>query len=865
MTTRPRRTVRRAVAIVLLGALTLTVPGASAQAPPFEDHLRAYSIVPPGQEGNVTALELASGDYGAHYDDQREMYASLINDDDVTEAELSDYFHSMQFGPDGAVERTYSPRAGVTVERDSFGIPHIYGDSIEDATFALGYVSAEDRMWQMDVFRHAARGTLAGFVGPDYIDMDIATRREGYTEAEVQEMFDSLDDRFGDTGATVQVGLQAYADGINAYIADLMLTPDQLPVEYAATGNPFPVHPEEWTVTDTLFLVILQLRSFGETAGTEMQNAGLFAHLAERLGKKAGRKVYNDIVFQNQPRSYTSIRPADGKFPSQDLGPVDWSSVAVPDQAEELAAQEASEQAMRNGLLKAMGFTKPASNALIVSGDLSATGNPLQIGAPQVGYSVPQFFMDIDVHAPGIDFRGPAVPGASALIPLGRGRDYAWTLTTGYSDAVDVRAELLCEPDGGEVTQDSNNYMFEGDCLPMESREETFELKPPPTDPGPPTSETHTFYRTVHGPVSARGTVEGKPVAFAKERYFWMREVDSVPAFYRWNTEVEDIDDFAAAAEDFTMSFNALYVDHDHIGYFHVGKYPLRHTGVHPSLPVWGTGEWEWQGEVSFADQPKIVDPKQGWLVNWNNKPARSWDNMDGIKWGSIHRVELLADEMKRRIEDEGKLELSDLVDVIRTAATQDVRGLYLGPRMMKLLKKVTLKGNGVAARSEIKTWIAQGANRFNRDGDEFMDDSVAVAVFDQWYRNTVHRVFDDELGEDGYDKVAAEVFGSSMWFDFSSYLDTLFNKRTSGRLARNYCDDRDTKKKHESCRFQVIQAWRQTLHQLKKDQGADVSAWTAPAEWIHFDAQGAGSVEDIPWQNRGTHNQVIEVLSDGG
>ncbi len=859
-TRRPRRSVLRTTAVLLLGAMALSVPGVSAQTPEFEDRLRAYSIVPPGQEGNVTAAEFANGDFGAHYDDQREMYAALINDDDVTEAELADYFHSMQFGPDGAIERTYEPRAGVTVERDSFGIPHIYGDTIEDATFALGYVSAEDRLWQMDVFRHAARGTLAGFVGPDYIDMDIATRREGYTEAEVQEMFDSLDERFGETGVTVQVGLQAYADGVNAYIEELLLAPDQAPVEYAATGNPFPMFPEEWTVNDTLFLVILQLREFGETAGTEMQNAGLFAHLTDRLGNKAGRRSYNDLIFQNQRRSYTSIRPADGKFPNQDLGKIDWSSVAVPDQAEELAEKEADEQAMRSGLLKAMGFTKPASNALIVSGELSATGNPLQIGAPQVGYSVPQFFMDIDVHAPGIDFRGPAVPGASALIPLGRGRDYAWTLTTGYSDAVDVRAELLCEPGGGEVTQESNSYMFEGDCVAMESREETFDLKPPPTDPGPPSSETHTFYRTVHGPVFSRGTVEGAPVAFVKQRNFWMREVDSVPAFYRWNTAVEDIDDFEAAAEDFTMSFNAHYVDHDNIGYFHVGKYPLRQAGQHPSLPVWGTGDWEWEGEVSFADQPKVVDPEQGWLVNWNNKPARSWDNMDGIKWGSIHRVELLADEMKRRIEANGELELSDLVDVIRIAATQDVRGLYLGPKMLKLLSSVKVKGIGSTALPAVTQWISDGAHRMNQDGDELMDASLAVAVFDRWYLNTVHRILDDELGTDGYEKVAAAVLNDSMWFDFSSYLDLVLGKKASKSLARNYCDNRDTKK-HESCRAQVIAAWRATLKALKDEQGTDPAAWTAPAEWIQFSAQGAGGVDDIPWQNRGTHNQVIEVL----
>ncbi len=851
-----------ALGLAALLAAALAAPAAVAQTPLYEDHLRAYSIVPPGQEGNVTAAEFAADDFGPHYSDQLETYASLIEDDDVTDAEIPDYFHEMQFGLTGTAERTYQPTAGVTVQRDSLGIPHINADSIETAEFALGYVSAEDRLWQMDIFRHAARGTLSEFVGEDYLEMDIVTRREGYTEAEVQKMFDDLDDKFGDVGKTLQDGLTQYAAGVNAYIDSLATQPDQVPVEYAATGNPFPAFPEQWTVSDTLFLVVLQLREFGETAGTEMENAGLFAHLEGRLGKKKGRAAYDDFVFQNEARSYTSIRKADGRFPSQNLKEVEWASVAIPDQAEELAEKTAAETAMRQGFLQKMGFKKPASNALIVSGDLTTSGNPMQIGAPQVGYSVPQFFMDIDVHAPGIDFRGPAVPGASALVPLGRGSDYAWSLTTGYSDAVDTRAELLCDPEGGEVTTDSNAYIYNGECKAMESRSETFVVKPPPTSPAPPSVEQRTFYRTIHGPVFSRGTIDGAPVAFVKQRNFWMREIDSLPPFYKWNTEIDDISDFEAAASEFTMSFNAHYVDHDNIAYFHVGKYPLRKPGVQPSLPIWGTGEWEWQGEVSFADQPKVVNPTQGWLVNWNNKPARAWDNMDGIKWGSIHRVELLADEMKRRVTA-GKLELSDLVDVIRNAATQDVRGLYLGPKMLRFAAKSKL--DGVKAKDAIAIvgdWIDSGAHRFNQDRNGLMDDGNAIAIFQGWYENAVHEIFDDELGEDGYDLVEAPVIGSSMWFDYSSYLDVIFKKGARKHMARRYCDDMETKRR-ESCRSVVVKALKKTISQLSKEQGQNPGNWTFPAEWIEFSAQGAGSVPHIPWQNRGTHNQVIEVLSN--
>jgi acyl-homoserine lactone acylase PvdQ len=421
--------------------------------------MEAYSIVPPGQEGNVTPEEVAAGSFGPHFDDQRELYASLIDDSNVTGAELKDYFHSMQFGPN-EIEREYEPIEGVAVYRDEYGVPHIYADSFAGASHALGYTTAEDRIWEMDVFRHAARGELSTLIGPDYLEMDIASRREGYTEEEVQKMFDDLDDEFGKTGKTVQEGLEAYAAGVNQYIAELRTNPDRCPAEYNVLGNPCPEpDPADWTPLDTLFVAILQLRVFGETAGSELDNAGLYAHLVEKLGAKLGPKVYEDLLSRNDRRSATSIAPGDGKFPSQALGKTSRKSFAIPDGAAELARQTSREQKALRDFLATMGFRAPASNALLVSTKESASGNPMQIGAPQVGYAVPSFFWDVDVHVSGkqeAHFRGPAVPGASALVPLGRGPDYAWTLTTGYSDAVDTKVELLCEPEGGEPAQDSN-------------------------------------------------------------------------------------------------------------------------------------------------------------------------------------------------------------------------------------------------------------------------------------------------------------------------------------------------------------------------------------------------------------------------
>jgi acyl-homoserine lactone acylase PvdQ len=523
------------------------------------------------------------------------------------------------------------------------------------------------------------------------------------------------------------------------------------------------------------------------------------------------------------------------------------------------------------------------SNAMIVSQEESKTGNPLQWGAPQVGYANPSFFMDIDVHVPNsnVHYRGPAVPAASVLIPLGRGSDFAWTLTTGYSDAVDTKIEKLCNPDGGEATQDSDGYIYKGKCRKMTSRTETWEIAPtlPPSEPQPARSEERTFYRTVHGPVFERGTVKGKPVAFVKDRYFWKQELDSVAAFYKWNTRVRDIGDFRQAAGEFSMNFNAFYADSEDIGWFHVGYLPKRPKGMHPSLPTWGTGKWEFGKRFPFGKHPKAINPEQGWLANWNNKPSIAWDNTDQCcagsrKWGAIQRVSLLQDQLENMLAGAGKVDMSDVVDVARIAATQDARGVYLGKKLTTMAA-----GAGPADKQEqlaaglaaINTWIESGANRHNRDDNpDAMDDSPALALFDYWWDLIVKNVYEDELGTRGFELLGVSSMdyapntsaGGGFFFDFSSYLANLLNPKAKKKLALDYCDDRETDGK-ETCKQVVGDALVQAYDAIVAEQGADMSAWEKAPENIVFQELGAGSQDPIPWQNRGTHNHIAEILED--
>jgi penicillin amidase len=276
---------------------------------------------------------------------------------------------------------------------------------------------------------------------------------------------------------------------------------------------------------------------------------------------------------------------------------------------------------------------------------------------------------------------------------------------------------------------------------------------------------------------------------------------------------------------------------------------------------------------VPFRRHPKAINPDIGWVANWNNKPAVGWDNYDGIKWGPVHRVQLLQDQMHELLDGRGKARLSDLVEVIKNAATQDARGVYLGPRLLRI------GSEGVAADSReaqaldlVRTWVRAGSHRLNRnwdgdvdgdgapDEDENEDNGPPVVIFDTWYDTLIHQIFDDELGDQGFDLIPAPIADRDMWFDFSSFVKNLLNKRARSAYARNYCDDRGTQST-ETCAQLIRRSLSQAVDFLTRDQGDDMAAWTTEAWFNEFQELGLGSVRKMPWQNRGTHNHVIEIL----
>src|SRR3954452_24286290 len=286
----------------LAGALLAVLPAAaSAQLPVSGPAPGGYrendsggflNVLPPGENGFDNALDLAAFEgtqsRPAHSDDQLPLYGDLLRGyPRLTDANLGNYFKDASFGvkpEDG--ERTYNPRADVTIVRDRYGVPHIYGKTRVGAEFGIVYATAEDRLFFLDVFRHVGRAQLSSFAGGapanrafDHLVWTVAP----YTEEDLQRQIDQVRPGFEAESAMLRADLDQYVAGINRYIAEARLDPTKMPAEYAAIGRP--QGPENWKATDTVTTALVVGAILGVGGGGELASAQALLAAQARYGR----------------------------------------------------------------------------------------------------------------------------------------------------------------------------------------------------------------------------------------------------------------------------------------------------------------------------------------------------------------------------------------------------------------------------------------------------------------------------------------------------------------------------------------------------------------------------------------------------
>ncbi len=729
---------------------------------------------------------------------------------------MSSYFKDATFGVQaGQEQRTYSPRAGVTIIRDAnFGLPHVYGVTRSDTIFGAGYVGAEDRLFFMDVLRHSGRGQLSGFAGGSNKAMDAQVWGIApYTEADLQEQIDKADDLYGTEGAQLGQDLNDYVAGINQYISRGPHRPDQdagrvLRDRQGARG------------------LAADGRDRDRIAGRRDLRQGRRQRGPERA-RAAGRQ---EPLRRRVRRAGVARLPPPGRPGGADhrpeRHPFDYptqrgtSGVALPDEGTVVDPPNNGSGLLGTGTLGGLlgGFTGlgGASNALLVSGAESESGRPVAVMGPQVAYFMPQILLEQDLHGPDIDAIGASFPGVSPYVLLGHGQDFAWSATSAGQDIIDTFAEKLCEPDGSAPTVQSTNYLYKGDCRPMEILTRVNEITPNPGDPSPPESFTLEAQRTVHGIVYKRGRVDGDPVAFVRQRSTYFHEADAARAFADLNrpSKVQNVQDFQRVVSKINFTFNWFYSDNRDIGYFNSGDNPVRAPGADPDLPNWGTGEYDWQGwettfktaqYTPFEEHPQVVN--QSYITSWNNKQAPGYDAADdNYAYGPVHRSQSLDEQVQQRIGGAAKMNLPELIDSMEVAGSVDLRATQVLQLMLDVVGTPS-DPQQLAAVQTLQSWIDSGGLRRDPDGDGVYAHSDAIKILDSWWPRALEAEFKAEMGDGFFDAVKAMMhfdndphgdgdhLGSAYidgWYGFvSKDLRRVLGQSAQEPFSRTYCGAR--------------------------------------------------------------------------
>ncbi len=885
---------KRVRATLLAAALLcLTAAPAGAQTtPPYgqNDAGGFLNVLPPGEAGVDNVVQLAAftalRTVPPNFADQQPLYENLVYaDPTLTDAQVPSYFKDATFGVQaGGAVRTETPEPGLTIVRDSYDVPHIYGDTRAAVMFGAGYAGAEDRLFLMDVLRHTGRATLSSFAGGSRSNRAMDEGQWAlapYTERDLQAQIDAAPRLYGAAGTQLIADAQNYVNGINAYLSAATLNPLMLPGEYTAAGQ----YPSPWKLTDVIATASLIGGIFGKGGGAELQSALTLQALERRFGVKRGKNAWRDFRTANDPEAPTTILKTGFGYESAD--PFSSRGAALPDPGSAIktsfgtpsAASDRGSGSLANigaALRSALRGPGHASNWELISARHSATGHPLAVMGPQVGYYVPEVLMEEDLHGPGIDARGAAFPGVNQYVELGHGRDYAWSATTATSDNIDTFAEVLC--------QDTYHYLYKGQCLAMEKLTQVNSWSPSLADSTAAGSETLTAYRTVHGIVFARATVHGRPVAYVHARSTYFHEADSALGFSALNDPglVHDPASFQQAASKISFLFNWAYVDASHISYFMSGWMPQRAPGTSPAFPILGTGQYDWKGYdaathtadwLPAAKHPHATD--QGYQVSWNNKQAPGWSAADD-QWGygPIFRSQLIEDRVKADLAGGRKMRIAQLVQAMEEPATEDVRAVKLLPIVFKAIGRPS-NSQLRSALGSLAAWAAAGGHRrdLTRSGhDEF---TPAIELIDAWWPLLLHAEFGPMLGSSGFDAVKSMIgFGSTAfsegWYGYvSKDLRRVFGSPERGRYSQAYCGNRPGR--HFSpatlrrrCRAALQSSLLAALSVTPaQSYGAVCPADPEPAcadrnRWTYASAI---RLAPFPFQNRPTFQQVVTLF----
>ncbi|MBD3751667.1 MAG: penicillin acylase family protein [Micrococcales bacterium] len=521
----------------------------------------------------------------------------------------------------------------VTVQRSELGIPTITAGSTDDLFFAQGYVHAQDRFWEMDFRRHVTSGRLSELFGESQVGTDAFLRTLGWRTIAEQEVA-ALDE-------TTVSYYQAYADGVNAYLANRDAA--DVSLEYAVLGlQSADYEIEPWTPADSVAWLKAMAWDLRSNIETETERA----LLATDYTDEELLELYPPYPYDENPVIVPQITdvPAATEPAQAAAAGIRWSEVSDVVSAVSTLIGDAGE-----GI---------GSNSWVVAGDYTDTGMPLLANDPHLGASLPSVWYQAGLRCAVVsdacpfDVAGFSFSGVPGII-IGHNASIAWGFTNLTTDVVDLYIEKL----------DGEQYWRDGQLVDLDTRTETLKVA------GGEDVEL-TIRSTVHGPIisgltsdfdaiaadpvvgtaGATVTPTAEPEGESAVSIQWtaLQPGTTATAIFELNAAT-DFTGFRAAAEKFVVpAQNLIYADTTgNIGYQTPGQLPIRGAGD-GSMPQPGwDSAYDWQGYIPFAELPVAYNPDAGYIVTANNAIVdqnypyfltRDWD--DG--WRAARIDELL-------------------------------------------------------------------------------------------------------------------------------------------------------------------------------------------------------------------------------
>lgn len=736
--------------------------------------------------------------------------------------------------------------ADVTVARDELGIPTIVADTPHDLFYAQGYVHAQDRFWEMDFRRHVTSGRLAELFGASQLPTDRFLRTLGWHRIAEQEVA-ALDD-------TTRGYYEAYAEGVNAYLADHRGSAASF--EYAVLGlqnSAYEIAP--WTPADSVAWLKAMAWDLRGNIEEEIERALLAqtrtpAEIAELYpAYPADHPVIVPTITTGldpvAPAVPASAAPAAAGAPSV-AGAATGSAAGPAIAWREAGSVLDAAAALLGGVGEGVG-----SNSWVVSGSYTQSGMPLLSNDPHLGASLPSVWHQVGLRCRTtgpecpFDVAGFGFSGVPGVI-IGHNADIAWGFTNLTADVTDLYLEKL----------DGDRYWRDGQLVPLETRTETLRV-------AGGADETLEVRSTVHGPILS--TTSDDLARIAEDPYTGTTHAaespaDAPPGEYavalRWTAldpgtaaraifaldTAQDFTAFRAAAADFDVpAQNMIYADrHGDIGYQTPGRLPIRGAGdgTMPA-PGWDSA-YDWTGFIPFDDLPVVLNPDRGFIVTANNAVVGAdYPYVLGSDWDAGWRAARITDLLERAIA-RGDVSADDMSSI------QADQEFWMGKRLSTAYSGITLDDpKAQRALDLLAGWDAQ-------NDAESSAAAYANVLWDELAQDLFSRR-DDPVGLSGQDRLFVVVDRlldepQSPWWTNP----TIGVADQRGMLVRAATD--------AYARLVALQgdnpdAWSWgDLHTITLTSGTFGESGIAPIEWLFnrgpFPAGGGSSVVDATgWQ----------------